>query len=99
MVARMYSSHFSLYAHLHHFLQLKHEYDLVKKMRDQSGWGWDYETNTPEVSDEVWDAYIKVSLAYNVTISYLLCRNHPTQMGPKLSARKAFHYSTRSRNS
>jgi hypothetical protein len=29
-------------------------------MRDQSGWGWDYDKNAPEVSNEVWDAYIKV---------------------------------------
>ena len=42
------------------FLQMKQEYILLKQMCAQSGWGWDHENNTPEVSDPVWNAYISV---------------------------------------
>ena len=51
--------------------QLKQEYDVVKKMRSLSGWGWDDERNAPEVSDEVWDAYTRVSLSYTARL-YLM---------------------------
>jgi hypothetical protein len=55
------------------FLQLKQEYDVVKHMCNQSGWGWDYEKNAPEVSDKVWDAYIKVRLLYTMRLYLSLC--------------------------
>jgi hypothetical protein len=56
--------------------QLKQEYAILKIMRDRTGWGWNNTTNTPEVSDEVWDAYIEVSqlrLSYSPRVQLMLC--------------------------
>jgi hypothetical protein len=68
-----------LYARLHVDLQLKTEYDLVKQMYDKSGWGWDNEKNLPVVIDDVWSAYIKVSLLYltQLLIYNTFCRITP----------------------
>ncbi|KAH9988184.1 hypothetical protein BJV77DRAFT_910226, partial [Russula vinacea] len=38
--------------------RLKKEYEIVKDIRNQSGWGWDNTTNLPEVPQPVWDDYI-----------------------------------------
>ena len=43
------------------FIQLKQQYTLFKKMRGQSGWGWNSEKNVPIVSDELFDAFVSVS--------------------------------------
>ncbi len=42
-------------------LQLKQEYVIFKHIRSQSGWGWDNEKGTPDVSDDVWKEFKKVS--------------------------------------
>jgi hypothetical protein len=60
-----------LYARLYFFLQLKQEYIVLKNMRNRSGWGWNDSNNTPNVSDNVWEAYIQVRLSviFNMTIT------------------------------
>lgn len=42
-------------------------------MRNQFRWEWDYEKNALEVSDEVWDAYIKVRPLYTMRLYLSLC--------------------------
>ena len=56
----------ALYARLQVSLQLKQEYEIFKNMRAQSGWGWDHDKNIPDVSDEVWEAYMIVRLSYTM---------------------------------
>ena len=48
------------------YLQLKQEFEMIKLMRNQSGWGWDSEKNAPIVSDDVWNAFIKVRIECTV---------------------------------
>ena len=68
-----------LYVCLPFFPQLKQEYDIFKDMCAQSGWGWDNEKDVPDISDEVWNAYLNVRFSQNnTTISHLFCRNNQT---------------------
>ena len=49
------------------------QYDIISKMLAQSGFGWDWETNTVAVdSDEVWSQYVqvlKISSSFVVTFA------------------------------
>ena len=49
------------------------QYEIVSKMLAQSGFGWDWETNTVTVdSDEVWSQYVevlKISSSFVVTFA------------------------------
>ena len=56
--------YYGLYVYLPLYLQLKQEYDIFKNMHTQSRWGWDNEKNVPDISDDVWRAYLNVSLSY-----------------------------------
>ena len=38
---------------------LKKQWIVFKKMKENSGWGWDHERNIPTAQDDVWAAYIK----------------------------------------
>ncbi len=68
---RVHAPFLTLYARFHVSLQLKQEYELVKNMRDQSGWGWDHTKNAPEVTDVVWDAYIMVRVSYTMQLQLM----------------------------
>ncbi|KAJ7939971.1 hypothetical protein B0H13DRAFT_1450797, partial [Mycena leptocephala] len=37
---------------------LKSQYQLVKKLRDKSGWGWNDEEKHIVVDDDTWEAYV-----------------------------------------
>lgn len=39
---------------------LKRDFRRYHNLANKSGWGWNYNTNTPEATDEIWDEIIKV---------------------------------------
>jgi hypothetical protein len=43
-------------------LQLKDDFKIVRKLRQQSGFGWDDELKMVTAEDSVWDAYLKVRI-------------------------------------
>lgn len=47
------------------FQQLKRSYTIIKKLKDQSGFGWDDVLQTVTADDHVWDAYVKVNSIEN----------------------------------
>jgi len=50
---------------------MKKDYDIVKYMREQSGWGW---TNMlPDVEEDTRDKYIVVSISYLLVCFEILC--------------------------
>jgi hypothetical protein len=42
-------------------IQLKKDFRIVKKLREQSGFGWDSTTNKVMAPDDVWEKYLTVS--------------------------------------
>ena len=46
---------------LNYLCQLRKKYEIVKRLKDQSGFGWDEARQTVTASNEVWDAYLVVS--------------------------------------
>ena len=50
---------------------MEKDYDIIKYMREQSGWGW---TNMlPDVEEDTWDKYIVVSIFYLLVCFEILC--------------------------
>jgi hypothetical protein len=83
-------------------LQLKKEYDIVKELRNLSGFGWDDAMKHVKVLPAVWDEYLKVRLAH-IYVG-LTCSSHlplpfrvTTRRNP--SARRDSLYSTSSATS
>jgi hypothetical protein len=46
----------------HHSFQLKKDYEIVKQIRNNSGWSWDSVTLLPKVEPPVWKAYVVVRI-------------------------------------
>lgn len=44
--------------------QLKKDYEIVRDIRNQSGWGWNSTTLLPIVPPQVWDEYVRVSFPW-----------------------------------
>jgi hypothetical protein len=72
--------------------QLKKDYEIVKKLREQSGWGWDPVNNVPDVALPVWEEYVAVSYIHDYEVQLYLntpqsYRNiqRPSPFGPNHS--------------
>jgi hypothetical protein len=63
-----------IYAPINTPFQLKKDYEIVRDIRNQSGWGWDNTTLLPIVPPLVWDEYVRVSFPWALD-SF---RHHPT---------------------
>lgn len=50
----------------HFIFQFKEEYKIVKVLREQSGFGWDEATQLVTAPEDVWEAYLAVSLNFFV---------------------------------
>ena len=56
---------------------------MVKKMRGQSGFGWDDTTKTPTATKEVWEPFLKVSIVVSFPVGFVHMRRHILQQNPK----------------
>ncbi|KAJ7337684.1 hypothetical protein DFH08DRAFT_964645 [Mycena albidolilacea] len=45
---------------------LKSQYQLVKKLREKSGWGWNDQEKHIIVDDATWEAYVKVDKIFTI---------------------------------
>ena len=43
---------------------MKKDYDIVKHMKEQSGWGWSSSSLLPDVDEDAREKYIAVSISY-----------------------------------
>ena len=58
--------------------QLRRSYLVVKKLVNQSGWGWDDDQKVAVAPSDVWDTYIAVCSCSRITHKMLRCpQAHP----------------------
>jgi hypothetical protein len=56
-----------MHSHFHYLFKLKQEFDVMKKLRGLSGFGWDDAEQRVTALDNVWDDYIKVKVSTKFT--------------------------------